>query len=150
MRHTLAAALVLSGCLIAHPGAAEESQPAITMGNGANNWILLEDATRDGTVLTVPEVQIDGDGWLVMHPFENGQPNGDIYVGHSFVRDGKNENVEITMDYAPASGDMFIVMLHSDVDGDGEFDFVFVDDTHVEDRAVFEGTKMIGHAYAVP
>ena len=33
----------------------------------------------------------------------------------------------------------------------GELDFVFVGDTgHVEDRAVFEGSKMIGHAWAAP
>ena len=45
---------------------------------------------------------------------------------------------------------MFIVMLHSDVDRDQTFDFVFVDENKVEDEAVFEGTKMIGHAIAAP
>jgi len=45
---------------------------------------------------------------------------------------------------------MFIVMLHSDVDDDKEFDFVFVNEREVEDKAVFEGTTMIGHAYPAP
>ena len=42
-------------------------------------------------------------------------------------------------------------MLHSDVDKDRVFDFVFVEDgINVEDSAVFEGTHMIAHIFSVP
>ena len=128
-----------------------EDRAAMTMGNGDANWIILEGATREGATFTFTEVQIDGNGWLVMHPFENGKPRGDIYVGASYVGDGLNRDVSITIESEPASGDYFIVMLHRDVDEDRKFDFVFVGDTgHVEDRAVFEGSRMIGHAYPAP
>lgn len=137
---------LVCGAIAVH---AAESQ--MTMGNGADNWIHLDGATRAGAELQVPEVQIDGNGWLVLHPFEGGKPNGDVVAGVTFVRDGTNQDVAVTVEDRPAAGDMYIVMLHRDVDEDGHFDFVFVGDTgHVEDRAVFEGSKMIGHAYAMP
>ncbi len=125
--------------------------PAVTVGNGQANWIVTEGASRDGATYRFPEVQIDGNGWLVMHPFENGKPNGDIYVGATYVPSGTNSDVAITINRTPTAGDMFIVMLHRDVDEDKKFDFVFVGDTgHVEDKAVFEGSTMVGHAYRTP
>lgn len=158
-----AAALLLTGCAQTQapsaptppaPPAAPDapvSAPAITMGNGAANWIITDGATRNGRTYTFPEVQIDGAGWLVMHPFEDGKPNGDIYVGATYLNSGLNQAVDIEIDRTPASGDMFIVMLHSDLDQDQQFDFVFVGDTgQVEDKAVFEGNTMIGHAYRTP
>ena len=45
---------------------------------------------------------------------------------------------------------MFIVMLHRDVNENQVFDFVFVDERNVLDKAVFEGNTMIGHAYPAP
>ncbi|MCI5046258.1 MAG: hypothetical protein MRY59_02055 [Aquisalinus sp.] len=122
----------------------------ITMGNGGKNWIIIEGMTRENATFTFPEVRIAGNGWLVMHPFTDGKPNGNIYVGHTYIKDGVNTDVEISVEPAPSSGNMFIVMLHRDVDEDREFDFVFVDETHVEDRAVFEGSTMIAHAIAAP
>jgi hypothetical protein len=99
----------------------------IKLDDGEKNWILVEGATRAGATFTFAEVHIDGNGWLVMHPFEDGKPNGDIYVGATYVHDGDNRSVEITLDHEPATGDMFIVMLHRDVNENQEFDFVFVD-----------------------
>ena len=126
------------------------AQPQITLGNGDANWIVVEGASRDRTTLTFSEVQIDGNGWLVMHPFKDGQPVGDIYVGHTYIEDGKNQNVEISIDPEPDTGDMFIVMLHRDVNENQEFDFVFVDEVNVLDKAVFEGNTMIAHPIPVP
>lgn len=122
----------------------------LAMGNGDANWIVTDGATRDGATLTFSQVKIDGNGWLVLHPFENGKPNGKIYVGHTFVEDGVTENVAVELDAAPSSGDMFIVMLHRDANDNREFDFVFVEENRVIDEAVFEGSKMIGHAWAAP
>ncbi len=45
---------------------------------------------------------------------------------------------------------MFIVMLHRDVNENQVFDFVFVDERNVLDKAVFESTKMIAHPFAAP
>ena len=167
-------ALLASTLMFAGPAAAQDEAeaPAITLGNGEANWIVVEDVERaasdntyteqritsgsaavrrgDGATLTFSEVQIDGDGWLVLHPFIEGRPNGDWVAGYTFVESGTNEDVAITINPAPEPGTMFLVMLHSDSNEDGVFDFVFVDDTHVEDRAVFEGNRMIAHVFAVP
>lgn len=128
---------------------AEES-PAITLGNGDKNWIIVDDVTRDGSVLTFSEVHINGNGWLVIHPFEDGKPNGDKYVASTYLNDGKNSNVDIEVYKGLSSGERFIVMLHRDVNENKVLDFVFINDTAVMDTAVFEGSKMIAHAIAAP
>ena len=122
----------------------------MTMGNGENNLIVLEDVKRDGPILTFSKVNIEGNGWLVIHPFEDGKPNGDKYVGATFLKDGENENVEVKVHKGLESGEMIIVMLHSDSNSNEIFDFVFIDDVNVMDKAVFEGNMMIAHAIAVP
>lgn len=149
-----------------------QDTPAVALGNGERNWIVVEGLTRsadgtyteqritsgktavrrgDGAKLTFSEVHIDGDGWLVLHPFIDGKPNGDWVAGYSFVESGTNTDVSVTLNPAPEQGTMFLVMLHSDSNRDGVFDFVFVEDgINVEDRAVFEGSTMIAHVFAAP
>ncbi len=137
---------------LAHAAAfAQTDQPSKPgIGNGTKNWITVEDVTRDEGTLTFSEVQIDGNGWLVIHPFEEGEPNGDKYVASTFLNDGKNLNVDIKVHKGLTSGEMFIVMLHRDTNENEVFDFVFVDEQNVMDRAVFEGSTMIGHAISAP
>jgi hypothetical protein len=122
--------------------------PKITLGNGAANWIVTEGAVRQGATFRFREVQINGDGWLVMHPFEDGKPVGAVYVGAAYISYGVNRDVAIRVDEAPEPGTMFLVMLHLDVNVNQEFDFVFVDERNVLDKAVFEGTTMIAHPIA--
>jgi hypothetical protein len=131
--------------------AAQETGPAtFSMGNGEKNWIVVEGVARDESTLTFSEVQIDGNGWLVIHPFEDGVPNGDKYIASTYLTDGKNINVDIHVQKGLEPGEMFIVMLHKDVNENKVLDFVFIDETNVLDRAVFEGSKMIGHAISAP
>lgn len=137
------------GCAT-EPAPQTDAPPQITFGNGAANWIVTEGFTRSGATFRFREVQIDGNGWLVMHPFENGRPVGKVYVGSTYVRDGANRDVAITVDAEPTTGTMFLVMLHLDVNEDQQFDFVFVDERNVLDKAVFEGTTMIAHAIEAP
>ncbi|MDJ0643090.1 MAG: hypothetical protein QNJ15_09745 [Erythrobacter sp.] len=148
-----------------------EEPPAIRLGNGEKNWIVVEGIERapastytevratseqqhlrrgDGVTLTIPEVHIDGDGWLVMHPFIGGKPSGTYVAGYAFVESGTNTDVQITLNPAPAEGDRYVVMLHKDADQDRVFDFVFVAENVVEDEAVFEGRTMIAHIIEVP
>jgi hypothetical protein len=130
--------------------AEEPKKSEFSMGNGDRNWIDVAGVSRDQSVLTFPEVQIDGNGWLVVHPFEDGKPNGDKYVAKTYLEDGKNENVDIDVLKGLTEGEMFIVMLHRDLNENKELDFIFIDDTNVMDRAVFEGSRMIGHAIPAP
>ncbi len=129
---------------------AAEAARQISMGNGERSWIITENTTRAGNVLTFPEVNIEANGWLVMHPFEDGKPNGDKYVAATFVSKGVNRNVPIEVYKGISSGERFIVMLHKDSNDNQNFDFVFVDDTNVMDKAVFEGSTMIGHVFVAP
>ena len=146
-KQTVAAWLII----VSATGAmAEQQAQSFSMGNGDNNWIITKDASRVGNVLEFTEINIAADGWLVMHPFEDGKPNGDKYVAATFVAKGKNQNVPIEVYKGIESGEQFIVMLHFDSNTNKIFDFVFVDDTNVMDRAVFEGSKMIGHVFAAP
>ena len=127
-----------------------DAGPQITLGNGDANWIVTDGATREGATFTFAEVQVAGNSWLVMHGFKDGVPVGDDYVGATYVHKGENRDVQITVDAEPADGEMYIVMLHRDVNENKEFDFVFVDEVNVLDKAVFEGTKMIAHRFAAP
>jgi len=122
----------------------------VTIGNGSKNWITTDDVTRVDGTLTFSEVNIAGNGWLVIHPFEDGAPNGDKLVASTYVEDGKNSNVEIKVHKGLESGEMFIVMLHHDTNENKVLDFVFIDEQNVMDLAVFEGSTMIGHAIAAP
>ncbi len=127
---------------------AQES--SISMGNGSANWIITEGSTRQGASFVFPEVVIDGDGWLVMHPFKDGKPDGETVAGFTPLKNGRSNAVEITVSPVPLAGDLYIVMLHSDANDNGEFDFVFVNERDVVDKAVFEGSTMIGHVYRTP
>ncbi len=87
---------------------------------------------------------------MVIHPFEEGKPNGDKHVGTTFLKDGEIQNVEINDYKGLESGEMIIVMLHSDSNSNKIFDFVFVDDVNIMDEAFIEGSLMIAHAIIVP
>ena len=127
---------------------AAESGPG--MGNGENNWIKIENTSRIGNVLVIPEVKIAQPGWLVVHPFKNGRPNGDIYVGASYLKEGVSKDVPIEVFRGIESGEKLMVMLHSDRNRNKAFDFVFIDERNVMDLAVFEGNKIIGRIYTAP
>ncbi|MEM7762696.1 MAG: hypothetical protein AAF290_01330 [Pseudomonadota bacterium] len=124
--------------------------PAITLGDGKANWIKIADVRRNGAELIVPEVLIDADGWLVIHRFKDGKPYGKDYLAATFVNRGTNLDVPITLPEAPAPGTPMLIMLHSDVNQDGQFDFVFVDEQNVLDKAVFEGSTMVAKIFQAP
>ena len=142
--------LLVLAVAVCAPLHAAEPAPQITMGNGEANSISADRATREGNVLTFAQVTIATDGWLVMHPFEDGKPNGDKYVAATYVSRGVNDNVPIEVYKGIETGERFIVMLHADSNANQIFDFVFVDDVNVMDRAVFEGNRMIGHVFVAP
>jgi hypothetical protein len=163
-------AIISSACAVA-----QEAPPAppLTMGNGEANAIQVDGLVRakskttfseirvDGemvktfransTAVTFPEVVIEKAGWVVLHPVIDGRPNGDMVSGYTYLDAGRNENVTLRIDHPADAGDKFLVMLHSDVDQDRVFDFVFLEDgINVEDTAVFEGSRMIAHIFSLP
>ena len=54
--------------LLAVSGSSFAEGSKMTMGNGDKNWIVVEGVTREEGTLTFTEVNIDGNGWLVIHP----------------------------------------------------------------------------------
>lgn len=127
---------------------AVEAPPQIQTGNGVANYIETDGVTRNGASFTFSRVRIDRPGWLVMHPFRNGQPVPTEYVGASLLAAGEHEDVIIDIDAAPQSGDMFVIMLHYDVNEDGVFDFN--DGITVPDAPVFEDGVLIALRIAAP
>jgi hypothetical protein len=148
----IALLVTLATTQIAFAEEAAKAKAGIAMGDGEANWIRLEGLAREGRVFTFPEVKIASDGWLVLHPFRDGKPVGEIYVGAGYVPAGTTKNVQIAVTTAPAPkpGTMYVAMLHSDVNNDETFDFVFVDELNVADKAVFEGKTMIAHVIKAP
>ena len=103
------------------------------------------------TSISFPKVTIENAGWIVLHPVIDGRPDGDIVSGFAYLNEGQSADVMVKIQHPASAGDKFLVMLHSDVDQDRVFDFVFVEDgINVEDTAVFEGTRMIAHVIALP
>lgn len=150
---TQAILLTISIVVVLSANAAEgykDETAKISLGNGEKNWILVTGTTRDDSVLTFPEVNIQDNGWLVIHPFENGKPNGDKYIAATFLEAGKNMDVKIKVHKGITPNEQFIVMLHRDSNHNGIFDFVFIDDKNVMDRALFEGNTMIAHIISAP
>ncbi|WP_438729382.1 DUF7282 domain-containing protein [Parasphingorhabdus sp. DH2-15] len=148
-----ASAMLLTSPVLAHFGMPQHHQdkkeaPQIQTGNGERNNIMLEGATRSGATFTFPRVEIERNGWLVMHPFKDGKPVPTVYVGHTQVKAGVTENVDIDVDTVPDNGEMFIVMLHFDMNDDGVFDFN--DGITVPDAPVFEGSTLVALRYVTP
>lgn len=153
------AALAVSACQDSMPADAEEetacdgeeeaAEADIQLGNGEANSITVEGITRAGSVFTVPAVTIERAGFLVMHPFRDGEPVRDEYTGATPVAAGTTQGVEIDVGNAPAEGDMFIIMLHNDMNDDGAFDFGNGQD-NVPDAPTFEGEMLIAHPIAAP
>ncbi len=125
-----------------------DPRPQIITGNGKRNFIILEGASRRGATFSFPKVQIERNGWLVMHPFKDGKPVPTVYVGSRLVKSGLSENVEISVGDVPETGTMFVVMLHFDMNDDGVFDFN--DGITVPDAPVFEDGTLVALRYATP
>ena len=124
--------------------------PRITFGNGKANSITVEGATREGATFRFREVRIDGNGWLVMHPYQGDEPNLEIHVGHTYLSTGTRSDVEVTVEPEPKAGDMFLVMLHRDVNENQEFDFSLVGERDVTDKAQAEGSMIIAVPVSAP
>jgi len=120
----------------------------ITLGNENLNSIDTADISRDGNEFTFKQVIIDEPGFLVMHPFRDGKPVQTEYVGASLLKAGTTKAAKIAVSDQPETGDMYIVMLHSDANKDGVFDLG--DGITVPDVPIFEGTRLIAHRIQAP
>ena len=150
------AGIWLGGCSLAQDSDSDgQGEPAadsaaIRLGDGERNWIKIARVTRSGAVLTVPEVLIEMNGWLVIHRFKDGKPYGKDYLAATYINQGVNLDVPITLPEPPAPDTPLLIMLHADVNQNEQFDFVFVDEVNVLDKAVFEGATMVAKTFVTP
>ena len=120
----------------------------IVTGNGENNHISLDGAYRTEATFTFPNVTLAKDGFLVFHPFKDGKPVQTEYVAAKALSGGSHDNVSIDVSDGPKTGDMYIVMLHFDMNEDGVFDFN--DGVTVPDAPVFEGQTLVALRFQTP
>jgi plastocyanin len=117
----------------APPPAAEEAAEEEAMEEMASS-VTVGDQDASGGTVTIEKVVSDQPGWLVIHITRNGAP-GPV-IGQSPVSEGSNANVEVAIDLAQATQQLF-AMLHLDAGTVGEYEFpgddvpIFVDDVIV-------------------
>ena len=85
--------------------------------------IMLEGATTAGNMVTVPGVEIDMPGFLVVHAVVDGQPVIPSSIGHTMIPAGTTMNVSVPIDSEFMAGSTYMLMLHYDTDGDGVYSF---------------------------
>lgn len=151
--------LALSAVMLAscnQPSKAPEPAPEkpaadhmqIVTGNGTQNSIALDGAHRTDSIFTFPNVTLAKDGFLVFHPFRDGAPVQTEYVAAKALSGGSHDNVSIEVTDNPETGDMYIVMLHFDMNEDRVFDFN--DGVDVPDAPVFEGSTLVALRFETP
>lgn len=74
-----------------------------------------DQAVADGTV-TAKKVVAESNGWLVVHRTDEGGKPGPV-VAHAPLRKGKNMDVAAILTEGVESGDMLMLMLHSEEGG---------------------------------
>lgn len=74
-----------------------------------------DQAVSDGTV-TAEKVVAESNGWLVVHRTDEGGKPGPV-VAHAPLRKGENTDVAAILTEEVKSGDMLMLMLHSEEGG---------------------------------
>ena len=129
---TMAAAAVAAGALT---GAAYAQDAMIDVSG----------AMAGGRTITVPSVMATADGYLVVHPMQDGKVGAPI--GHAMVKAGENKNVKVTLDSPMTAGQTYTLMLHQDTGAMGKYEFGMVEKT---DMPVMMGDKPVMATFKAP
>ncbi len=76
-----------------------------------------------GNSVTVDEVTISKDGWLVVHAIKDGKPVVPASIGRVPLKAGTTKNVTVPLDVMVKPGDKVLTMLHVDAGKAGVFEF---------------------------
>ncbi|MEQ1753148.1 MAG: hypothetical protein ABL973_03345 [Micropepsaceae bacterium] len=151
MRKTALATIALLGVTTGFAGmVGTVSAEGLPFANGQKNFIIAAGVTRKADTLTFAAVQSAANGFVVLYKIVDGVPQGDTYVGASYVPKGKSQNVAVKLNYIPVKGDHLVVMLHRDNNENKKFDFVFDAAGKVQDEVVKENTKMVARIFSAP
>lgn len=115
-------------------GSSNEQQMAQSSGSGDNMsqetmsgsgeaMVMADDQMAEGQTVTVGKVMIPEDGFVVIHAVKDGEVVAPQSIGHTMVKAGMNENVEVELDYPPEAGEDYMAMLHVDTGQTGVYEF---------------------------
>ncbi|MBO0662953.1 hypothetical protein LQ948_08700 [Jiella sp. MQZ9-1] len=113
MKRTMIA-LATTAALTTAAFAASDMTPGVT----------AADQDVSGGQVMAESVTAPEDGWLVIHRTDSEMKPGPV-VGHVALKQGVNENVTAQLDEDVASGDMLMLMVHSEAGGQeaGTFEY---------------------------
>ena len=92
--------------------------PAFAQSDMAPSVTASDQSVAEGSVMA-EQVVAPEKGWLVIHRTDSEMKPGPV-VGHAPLEAGMNENVSTTLDEDVASGDMLMLMVHSEAGGNEE------------------------------
>jgi hypothetical protein len=90
---------------------------------GAAPMIAVNDQMADGNTVTIAEVEIPHDGFVVIHASKDGKPVAPQHVGFAPVKAGIDQSVKVKLNQTPKPGTTYIAMLHNDTGVKGKFEF---------------------------
>lgn len=109
--------------------------------------IEVDDQTVVNGTVTVNNVEISDDGWIVIYR-DNAGVIGSEILGYHHIDDGEQENVVVDLndDIEVTNGEMLWAGLHVDSNDDGEFDW---DGTTGVDVPVGSGAMQVADSFTV-
>lgn len=109
--------------------------------------IVVDDQTLMNGTVTISNVEISEDGWLVIYE-DNAGVLGTEILGYVQVGDGSHEDVTVELDddVELTSGDVLWAALHVDSDRDGQFDWDGITGT---DLPVQSGSTNLAESFIV-
>jgi hypothetical protein len=109
--------------------------------------IAVDDQMASGNTVTIAEVEIPHDGFLVIHASKNGKPVAPQHVGYARVKAGLDHSIKVQLDQTPKPGATYIAMLHNDTGQKGKFEFG-PSHTNVDKPLMFNG-KPVTKAFKI-
>jgi hypothetical protein len=85
--------------------------------------IATIDQVPTGKTVTIDELSIPQDGFVVIHATKDGKPVTAQYLGETPVTAGFHQNVNVTLDQKPKPGTTYVATLYGDNGQPGKFKF---------------------------
>jgi hypothetical protein len=79
---------------------------------GTMPMIAVSNQVPKGKTVTIDEVEIPHNGFVVVHVTLNGKPVMTQYVGDTRVKAGVHKNVNVKLDEKPKPGATYVAMLY--------------------------------------
>jgi len=92
------------------------STAAIADGHGMAPMVKASDQSVSNGIVSASTVMANENGWLVVHRTDSAMKPGPV-VGHAPLRGGKNKDVAAILTEPVQSGEMLMLMVHSEAGG---------------------------------